>query len=509
MDYGILSIFPIICAIMVAVAIRQVALGLFSALLLAALFLSDGSLLPALHLTIEDWLLNSLYDKDHLKILLFSFFIAGTIGLLNASHAASAFISLISRWANNRTRAQVSMWGAGLVVFFDDYANCLIVGNCMRKLADTMRISREKLAYIVDATAAPIASVSLVSTWIAFQVGLLDTTFKTLNMNPEPYEFFIESIPYNFYALFTLFFVFLVARFGFDFGPMAKAESKALSTPILQADERSINLARGSATFLLPILTLLGTTFASLYIGGTNVVGSNAPLFKIIGSADAYDSMVRGSFAALFVALVLTLGLRMASLEKGMKAVFDGIRNLIEPLAILILAWALSSALGQLGTAAYMVQVLGSSVPEWSLPTIIFITSALLAFATGTSFGTLGLMIPLGLPLAVALTDSHVIHLACTAAIMGGAVLGDHASPISDTTIMSSMGAGCDHVEHVKTQLPYVTVVGLICIFFGTLPVSLGVPLWLCLCSGLAACFLSLHSLSRFSVRLHLARGVA
>ena len=509
MDYGLFSVAPIICAIVISVAIRQVALGLFAALLLAGLLISKGAVLPAFQITIEDWLLNSLHDKDHLKILLFSFFIAGTIGLLNASRAAAAFISLISRWAKTRAKAQVAMWGSGLVVFFDDYANCLIVGNCMRKLADSKRISREKLAYIVDATAAPIASISLISTWIAFQVGILDTTFKTLNMNPEPYGFFLESIPYNFYALFTLFFVFLVASQGYDFGPMAKAESEALAQKEQTELASTINPLWGSVVFILPIFTLVSITFASLLIEGSQKTGPGAPLFQIIGAADAYNAMVRGSFSALLVALTTVLISQIATLEKSMGAIFDGIRNLLEPLSILILAWALSSALGNLGTATYMVNMLGDSLPQWSLPTIIFVTSASLAFATGTSFGTLGLMIPLGLPLAVALTDSHTIHLACTAAIMGGAVLGDHSSPISDTTIMSSMGAGCDHMQHVKTQLPYVLAVGLICILFGTLPVALGVPLWICLVSGLGACFLSLQGLSRFRIRPHLARGVA
>jgi len=505
---GFLSILPIIAAIGLAILLKEVALALFVAIFLAGFILS-GTFTGMMHLVMEDWLIDTLKDADHIKVLLFSLFIGGTVGILSKSKTSNAFVNSLKTFAKSKKSGQLTIWFSGLIVFFDDYANCLIVGNSMRSFADKLKISRAKLAYIVDSTAAPIASISIISTWIAFQVGLIDTTFKKMGVSLNAYEFFIEGIFYNFYAIFTLFFVFLIAYTGIDFGPMREAEILAAKQdPNLPQDNKTEDAIKTRKTdiliFLLPIITLVLVTIGYLYFDGlANLEGQTNPaLFNIIGNADSYSAILYGSFAALSMALILALIFKKLNLRETTTGIFDGFRELLEASSILILAWCLSNALSDLGASAYLVQILQSSVSAWALPTLVFILSALVAFSTGTSFGTIALMIPVTLPLAIALTDSYSIHLAVSSAVLGGAVLGDHSSPISDTTIMASMGTGCDHIEHVKTQLPYALFVGLICVIFGTLPVGFGAPIWLCLLSGLFACFVGLYL-----IRLRLNKG--
>lgn len=505
-EFGLLSILPIFCAIILAISIRQIAVALMAACLLSAFILTE-SIFGAFDWLLLSGIVKTLSDADHIKIILFSLMIGSIVNLLNQTNASQAFIRALGKLTKTRSSTQVSMWFSGMVIFFDDYANCLIIGNAMRTAADKMRISREKLAYIVDSTAAPIASISLVSTWIAFQVGLIDNTFKDLGITSNAYEFFVESIPYNFYAVLTLLFVFLIAYSGKDFGPMKIAEETAQKEKS-QEEKRSEEGMASAWQFALPICCLMVGTLGIMFFEGSNKVGMSAPLYAILGAADSYNAMLKGSFLALLLTIILSMLKSKISLQNTMTMTFNGFRELLEPLTILILAWVLSSALSELGTATYMVQILKNSIPSYSLPTLVFVVSAALAFATGTSFGTLGLMIPTALPIAIALSDSHAIHLASCASIMGGAVLGDHASPISDTTIMSSMGSGCDHMAHVKTQLPYALLVGLIAVVFGTIPTGLGAPPILCLLSGLFACWLSLQIVSRRGKNLHLPRFV-
>lgn len=402
-----------------------------------------------------------------------------------------------------------------MAIFFDDYANTLVVGNTMRPITDKHRISREKLAYLVDSTAAPIACLALVTTWIGYQVGLIRSALEGIpELNLNAYFVFLNAIPYSFYPLFALVLVIAVVWSGRDFGPMLSAEERARSTgqvapPVTSTgliEEDSGQLAppedRPHRAFnaLIPIVVLVATVVVGLYMSG-----EGETLKDIIGSADPYKSLLWGSLLGVFVAAVLTLGQGILNLAETTAAWFSGVRSMLLAIVILILAWGLSEITTALGTASYLSQLVGDHLhPGW-MPALVFVLAAFTAFATGSSWGTMAILVPLMLPLTWtlmlageinAVEHLHIIY-AVVAAILGGAVWGDHCSPISDTTILSSMASQCDHVEHVRTQLPYAMFAGLVALLLGAIPAGFGVSIWLLLPIGGLVLIVGLRLLGR------------
>ena len=487
MEPGLISLLPIAVAIGLALLTRQVLLSLFCGLLSGALLLNGGAPGAALLHTVDPWLLDALADRDHMKVTLFSLLVAATISVSSRSGGTEALVALITRRATSRRSGMVATWAAGQVVFFDDYANCLVVGTSMRPVADRLKISREKLAYLVDSTAAPVATVALISTWVGFEVGLMDEALRGADLDISAYAFFIEGLPYRFYPLLALAFGFFIAISGRDFGPMATAEASVLARPAVEIPEPPPTAHALLA--ILPIATLVLVTGLSLWTQGSAAAPSDAKLFEIIGAADGYDAMLHGSVVSLLLAVVLATASRRLSMRETNTAVIEGMTELFEALTVLMLAWALGSAIGDLGAADYLLSAMGDSLPAWSLPSITFILAAAIAFSTGTSFGTMTVLMPLALPMALGMeSPPGTIALATSASVLSGAVWGDHCSPISDTTVLSSTGTGCDHDAHVTTQLPYAVVVGLIAVLLGTLPAGLGAPWPVLLLLGVLAC---------------------
>lgn len=484
---GPLSLLPVIVAIVLALWTREVILSLLLGVLSAALLLHGGDPQAALVHTVDPLLLDAVADRDHVKVTLFSLFIAATIEVLTRSGATRALVDLVTRRARTRRSGMVATWFAGMVVFFDDYANCLVVGSAMRPVSDRLRISREKLAFLVDTTAAPMATLALVSTWVGYEVSLMGDALAAAGQDIDAYAFWIQGIPYRAYPILALFFAGMVAVSGRDFGPMLAAEARA------QARNPEAETDPGPTAWplvclaVLAIGLLVGVTLVSLWQQGA-AGGTDRPLFEIIGDADGYDAMLHGSIAGLTAALLGGGVVRALNPKTAMSALVDGMGKLFPALVVLYLAWALSSAIGELKAADYLVALLGDTMPAWSLPTVVFLLSAAVAFATGTSFGTMGVLIPLVIPLSVAASTDPSIALAASAAVLSGATWGDHCSPISDTTVLSSTGSGCDHSAHVATQLPYALVTGGISVVACTLPVGLGLNPWLSLVVGLVAC---------------------
>ncbi len=496
MEPGLFSLLPIVVAIGLALLTRQVLLALFCGLLTAALLVNGGAPWAALLHTIDPWLLDALADRDHMKVTLFSLFVAATIAVSSRSGGTEALVALITRQAKTRRSGMVATWAAGQVVFFDDYANCLVVGTSMRPVADRLKISREKLAYLVDSTAAPVATVALISTWVGFEVGLMDEALRESGLSMSAYAFFLEGLPYRFYPLLALVFGFFISVSGRDFGPMAAAESATLARPAAETAEPPAMII--SLLAILPITALVAVTGASLWTQGSAATPADAPLFEIIGAADGYDAMLHGSTVSLLLAAVLAVGSRRLTMAETSRALIEGMTELFEALAVLMLAWALGSAIKELGAAEFLLSAMGSSLPPWSLPSITFILAAAIAFATGTSFGTMTVLMPLALPMALGMeSPPGFIALATSASVLSGSVWGDHCSPISDTTVLSSTGSGCDHDAHVKTQMPYAIVVGIIAVLLGTLPAGFGVPWYILLPLGTAACAAAVWGLGR------------
>ncbi len=495
-----LSLLPSLVAIGFALLFRQVLPALFAGLWIGAT-LTYGAKLSSFWYGFLDvpavYTLQALNDSGHLSIILFSLTIAGMVGIISKNGGTAGIVTRLISFANSRRRGQLSTAFLGTAIFFDDYANTMIVGNTMRPITDHLKISREKLAYIVDSTAAPIASIALVTTWIGFEVGLIDEAIRTIpEITESAYSIFLNSLAYSFYTIFALAFVYLVAMTGRDFGPMWSAERQAflaaqetdeVSRLASEYDEEEASAHdphEGKAiNAVVPLLTLIVATFVGIYVTGSNAVKPDASLRDIVGAGDPYVSMIWGSALSVLVAAILTLGQRLLTLGELVDAWIGGAKSLLIAIVILTLAWALAGVNDTLHTADFLASSLSQSLSPVLLPLLIFVLSALMAFATGSSWGVMGIMVPLTIPLTWAVLTSHglgleSIHIlyASVAALLSGAVWGDHCSPISDTTILSSIASECDHIQHVRTQLPYAVFVALVATLVGTLPAGYGVP---------------------------------
>ncbi|MEM9209392.1 MAG: Na+/H+ antiporter NhaC family protein, partial [Pseudomonadota bacterium] len=470
---GWLSVLPPLIAIVVALLLRNVIPALLLGIWLGATTLQSftpGGVFRGLLDSFEVFVVAALADRDHAAIILFSFMMAGMVGIITRNGGMAAVVRRMVERAKTAVGAQVSVWLLGLMIFFDDYSNTLVVGNTARALTDQLRVSREKLAYIVDSTAAPVVCLALATTWIGYEVGLVDAAIANIDELREPaYTMFLKSIPFSFYPILAILFVLAVSASGRDFGPMHTAESRARSgqvqpgftqeLPALHGDslDAKAGVPERPVNAFLPIAVLVTGLLTALY-----VTGDGESLTEIIGSADAYKAMLWASFLGALTAAVLSIGQRILTTHEVVDAWFGGVRAAMFAMIVLVLAWSLSSVTEALHTADYLVSVLAGNLSPQLVPATVFVLSAVTAFTTGTSWGTMGILMPLVIPLCWAVmqqsgmdtpADMHILYsaIACN---LAGAVWGDHCSPISDTTVLSSMASGCDHIEHVRTQMP-------------------------------------------------------
>ncbi len=499
------SILPPLVAIGIALIFRQVLfalfLGIWCGALLAAGFTFENIFIT-FFTTLSDYIVPATADVSHMSIIIFTLLIGGMVGIITENGGTRGVIKAITRFIKTKVQGQLVTALMGFVVFFDDYANTMVVGNTMRPLTDKLRISRAKLAYLVDATAAPVATIALVSTWIGAMVGFIsDAQSKMPEFNESAYAVFINSLPYNFYAFFTILFVILIAWSGRDFATMLKARInlyKAKHDPKLDTynlwkdkikkDEENQNESHW-INAALPIAVLVFGT-----LGGLFVTGEGDSIQAIIESADSYKALLWGGLLSVAAAIIMTLTQKLLNVEDTLEGMMSGMHTMFDGLLILVLAWALSAVTVELGTADYLVSVFGDALNPYLLPALIFVLSALTAFATGSSWGTMGILMPLVVPLAWEIGNASglptemtlEIIYACVSSVLAGSVWGDHCSPISDTTILSSIATQCDHVEHVNTQLPYAMVVGVISILALIAIMVTGIPWWIIYLVGIA-----------------------
>ena len=501
---GWTSLLPPAIAIVIALAFRQVVPALVTGVWIGA-WATYGFSLRGLWDGLLDvpnvWVLEALVppdgDSSHMAIAIFTMLIGGMVGILARNGGTTGIVNAVTGWAATRQRGQVATSFLGMVIFFDDYANTLVIGNAMRPVTDRLRISREKLAYIVDSTAAPVASVALISTWIGFEVGLIGEAVSQIGLEESGYSVFINSLPYRFYPLLAILLVFTIAFSGRDFGPMLEAERRAASSGELVRPGSSIDpeeldrdlqpkagVPERLANAIVPILVLVVVAMGALF-----VTGEGDTLRDVVGSADAYGALMYGSLLGVLVAAAMSVAQRILGLREVVDAWFAGVKSVLFVLIILTLAWALSAITEALNTAGYLSSVLGETLPPFAVPALLFVLAAVTSFATGTSWGTMGILMPLTIPLTWAIlqnndmagTEGLPILYAAVSTILAGAVWGDHCSPISDTTVLSSLASQCDHVDHVRTQIPYALSAGVVSIVVGLLPIGLGVPWWVAL----------------------------
>ncbi|PCH68838.1 MAG: sodium:proton antiporter [Bacteroidales bacterium] len=521
-----LSILPPLIAILMALLFKEVFsalfIGLFSGTLLIYSY-QEASIITAFFKAIfaisDTYILQSLADTGHISIILFSMLIGAMVNLITKNGGMQGIVNKLSKFANSRRSGQFVTWFLGILIFFDDYANTLIVGNTMRPVTDRLKISREKLAYIVDSTAAPVASIAMITTWIGIELSYIQSATVQINIDESPYSVFLNSLPTRFYPFFTLFFILMLIVLKRDFGPMLKAERKckqALETQnsskseVVPSELKEVEIDKNTPTRWynagIPVLIVIFGTFAGLIYTGwdagiwndTNLTFGKK-LSHIIGASDSYLALLWSSLSAVLATTALTLGQRILSLGKTIDALVSGFKTMLSAILILVLAWALADITKDMHTADFISNVLiASNVSPILLPSFTFILSALIAFSTGSSWGTMAILYPLILPASWALChsagmsdpESMNIFYITVSAILAGSVLGDHCSPISDTTILSSLASSCNHIEHVRTQLPYALTVGGVSIFAGLIPAAYGVSSWILIPAGFILLYL-------------------
>ena len=510
-SFGWLSLLPPLVAIALALILRQVLPSLLIGVLLGATIYLGWNPVLGLMRMLDTYMLNALADRDHAAIVMFSLTLGGMVGVISRCGGSSGIVAKISQYARTPKSGAIATWFMGMLIFFDDYANTLIVGNTMRPYTDKLKISREKLSYIVDSTAAPIASIALISTWIGFEMGLIGDAFSQLGIERNVYLTFLQSIPYRFYCVLALFVVPMIALMGRDFGPMLTAERRARSTgkvnrdgaQPLQEDITSADTGLVSSHWnaLGPILLVILVTALGLYWNGKQSAGADAELYQIIGAADSFSVLMWAAFCGALTAVILAVANSPLKFGETLEAFVSGVKAMMLAMIILILAWSLGKICDDLGTAVFVSGVVKGSIAPWMLPALTFIISAFISFSTGTSWGTMAILVPIIIPVtfnlivpdgitgpeAVAYVENHWhIMISSIGSVLAGSIFGDHCSPISDTTIMSSMTSGADHIDHVRTQMPYALLIAVVAILLGDILSGFGFNPWISLTAGMA-----------------------
>ena len=459
MAFTFWALVPPLVAIILALITKEVYSSLFIGVLLGSLFYSNWGPVKALDATINDGLIASI--SDNAGIFLFLVILGIMVALINRSGGSAAF----GRWAKTHIKTRVGAMFAtfilGIVIFIDDYFNCLTVGSVMRPIADEHQVSRAKLAYIIDATAAPVCMIAPISSWAAAVAGVVE--------GGNGIELFVKAIPYNFYSLLTLVFIIALVLMKFDFGPMKQHEKNAIEHGDLYTTGDRVDKEMATEPYsekgrvmdlVLPIIVLIVFSVIGLiYVGG---FWDGASFIDAFADTDAYVGLPWGSMIALLFTIIYLLCRKVISFSDAMACIPKGFINMVPPITILCLATSLKNMTGLLGGKYFVAGVMNTAAGSLFsfLPAIIFLVACLLSFSTGTSWGTFGILIPI---VTYIFEPDSTLFIIGVSACLAGAVFGDHCSPISDTSIMSSAGAMCLHVNHVTTQIPYAVTVGAIC----------------------------------------------
>jgi len=463
-DFGIWSVVPPLVAILLAFVTHEVIVSLFVGILSGGLIYALGSNLPVIEAPIV--ILRTMGDHlaENVHMVIFLLFLGSLVAVISAAGGAQAYGDWAFRRLRKRSSASLLAAFLGVFIFIDDYFNCLTIGTVMRPVTDKFRISREKLAYIIDATAAPVCIIAPISSWAAYCVSCIPKDVTTHGMS-----LFLAAIPWNFYAFGALALVLLVCLFEkLDFGPMGDAERVTKRGHDVGADRHAVGMAvvptigKGRVfDLVLPILALIVFSVLAMLKSGGYFAGT-ASFAQAFAAADAGPSLSLASFGAILFSFLLFVPRKLIGFKEFSSIVVLGMKTMVPAIVMLGLAWTISGICDQqLGTGHFLSAVLArSSFPLWCLPGFFFVLSAFLAFATGASWGAIGILVPVAAQAGFAADSVGAAMM--LGAVLAGAVQGDHCSPISDTTILSSTGAGCRHHNHVVTQMPYALAVGVL-----------------------------------------------
>lgn len=493
--YGWLSLLPPVLTVALALITKEVVFSLFTGVFVGYLIVNNWNPLAAL-ISSTDGIAKSLNDGWNIRIVLFCALLGAFVGLMQATGAAHAF----GRWMASKVKSRVGTliitWLFGIFIFIDDYFNSLTIGTVMRPVTDEQKISRAKLAYILDSTAAPVSVLAPISSWVVTIMSIIKGSDGFSKLGVSEFTFFIMLIPINLYAILAILMV-LQTTLRKDFGPMARSEKRAIKglglydesfgQPTGEIREEIVVKERAKAIdMVLPILVLVGLAVVffpiTTYLGAID--GENIHNFKeavksmslkdAFNNTDASKALFYASIYTLVFSSIYFMLRGLLTIQKVGEAIISGIKSMVPALVILTLAWTIGSVIksspadGGLGLSKFLAHVVTTgNFPIWALPVVVFLIAAAISFSTGTSWGTFSIMIPITMPIAVALAEKSGADLMNTAlvsigAAVGGAIFGDHCSPISDTTILSSTGAACPHLEHVTTQIPYAVFVMIV-----------------------------------------------
>jgi len=536
------SLVPPLLTILLALLIKEVLVSLFIGIWSGVMLINGGnffsplSWIESLMTAVDTYIINALADTSHLSVIVFSLMIGAMVALISKNGGMLGVVNKLGAFAKTRKSTQKTTWLLGILIFFDDYANTLIVGNTMRSVTDKFRISREKLAYIVDSTAAPVAAIAFITTWIGAELGYIGDSMAMLGL-PEtqtPYALFFASLKYSFYPILTLVFIYFIISQGKDYGPMHTAEVRAITTGQVspaattgedEPDMEDLSPIEGATPVwwyaALPIFAVIGVTIIGLLVTGFNsasatygVEGSWGTIWQsigagngfsklgtLIGMSDSYAALIWASFSGLALALIITVASRTMPLLDSVHWLITGFKTMLPAILVLVLAWSLAGVTEALHTSDYLSNLFSDKINPYLLPALIFVLAAFIAFATGSSWSTMAILYPIAIPTAYAVCNSagmepgisHEILLCIIATVLAASVLGDHCSPISDTTILSSLATDCNHLDHVKTQLPYALTVGVVSIIGITLSLLLGGG-WLISAFCMALCLGALYA---------------
>ena len=458
MDYGILSLFPIALTIVIAMWLKNISIALFVGAFAGLMIIFKGNPADAMMSYVIDHLVPNMTDSYCAEVLILLIFIGGFVKLLEVSGGAHAFAASVTKFVNSRAKAQMAGWVAGIMVFFSDIGSPIIAGPIVQPLTDKMKVSREKLAWILDTTASPLSILVPFLGWGAYIMGLMGTEFEAIGYKASDWDMLLKAWPFQFYALLSLLMVPLVAYTRKEFGPMYKAELRALGgqvspggdiAEVVEIDTDAKLENSRPIVMVLPLLVMIGTLCLLLCPQGFP--------FKSVDDVALRGALITGFVFGSVVNIVLVVVLKIKSLKSICADYVSGLESIASVFITLLLAWVLSSVTKTMGGPEFVVNLLQDNVPAWVLPVIIFAASAVISFSTGSSWGTFSIMMTIAIPAAVAL--GAPMHVAI-ASVLSGGLFGDHCSPISDTTILSANGARCDLLAHVKTQLPYALMVG-------------------------------------------------
>jgi len=493
------SLLPPIIAIALALITKEVYSSLFIGILCAALLYADLNPLNAFTTIFSDGYISSLSDSWNVGILIFLVVLGTIVCLMNKAGGSAAYGEWAARKIKTRKGAILATFGLGVLIFVDDYFNCLTVGNVMRPITDKHGVSRAKLAYLVDATAAPICMIAPISSWAAAVVGVVE--------GYDGFELFVRAIPYNLYSLLTLAMIIFISLVGIEYGPMRKHEENALkgdlyTTPDrpFEGQETQVHSGKGKVRDLvLPVIILIILCIMGMLYTGGILEGAN--IQEAFANSDASLGLTLGSGLALIIVIIYFIARRVLTFRECMECLPNGFKAMVPAILILTFAWTLSGLTRMLGAGDFVSGVFEGSSATIFLPAIVFVVAAGMSFATGTSWGTFGILLPLVVDVFSGAANSGnmpELLIISISACLAGAVFGDHCSPISDTTIMSSTGAMCSHINHVSTQLPYAITVAVVS-FAGYIIAGFVRSAWIILPVSIALLLVALYLIKQFT----------